>query len=153
MDRLPNSPHRDHAEFAHCPWSAEPRQLTLVRATVRDWLGPLRLTDCAQEDMVLAVSEAASNAVEHAYLTASPDDVVEVTFWTERDWVWIEIVDHGRWKTPSVLPNYRGRGIAIMERVVDSVLIHYDSRGTRVLLGHRLTDESGDLPAGQQQPV
>ena len=31
-----------------------------------------------------------------------------------------------------------GRGIPLMSNVVESVLIHYDDRGSRVLLRHRL---------------
>jgi anti-sigma regulatory factor (Ser/Thr protein kinase) len=90
--------------------------------------------------MVLAVSEAASNSVEHAYHPATADDTVDVTFWTEPHAMYIEIVDHGVWQTPSDQPTGRGRGIEIMQHVA-FVLIRHDARGTRVLLRHPL---SGD---------
>jgi anti-sigma regulatory factor (Ser/Thr protein kinase) len=77
------------------------------------------------------------------------DDDLQVTFWTEHRCVWIEIVDHGRWKNPGVPPpKYRGCGIAMMERQVDTVLIHYDSRGTSVLLGQRRTGRTRELSNG-----
>ena len=40
----------------------------------------------------------------------------------------------------------RGRGIEIMERILASVLIHYDARGTRVLLRHPLPGDSDSAP-------
>jgi Histidine kinase-like ATPase domain len=54
-----------------------------MRAEVRRWLAPLALTGDAEDDLVLAVSEAATNCVEHAYIPATADDTVELTFWTE----------------------------------------------------------------------
>ena len=87
---------------------------------------------------MLAVNEAVSNSVEHAYLPQTPGDTVELTFWTEEDAVCLEIVDHGTWRVSSGRSPGRGRGIELMERILASVLIHYDTRGTRVLLRHPL---------------
>jgi anti-sigma regulatory factor (Ser/Thr protein kinase) len=130
--------HSDYTEFVHQSWPASSRQLALIRAEVRRWLTPFALPGDAEDDMVLAVSEAASNCVEHAYTAATMDDTVELTFWTEPHSVCIEIVDHGTWRVPSGQPTDRGRGIKIMQRLMTSVLIHYDHRGTRVLLNHAL---------------
>ena len=93
---------------------------------------------------MLAVNEAASNCVEHAYTPATADDTVELTFWTEARSVCVEIVDHGTWRTPSGQPTGRGRGIEIMQRLIPVVLIHHDRRGTRVLLSHPLPGPVGD---------
>ena len=112
-----------------------------MRADVRRWLAPLALGGDTEDDTVLAMSEAASNCVEHAYLPATADDTVEVTFWTEPDAFYIEIVDHGVWQTPPNQPTGRGRGIEMMQRLVAFVLIHHDTRGTRVLLRHPLLDD------------
>ncbi len=48
-------------------------------------LAPTSLTSGRrhQYDVVLAVNEAASNAIEHAYVRQGPADVVVVRFWTE----------------------------------------------------------------------
>ena len=54
--------------------------------------------------MVLAVSEAAGNSVEHAYLEATENDTVELIFWTEPGAVCVEILDHGVWRTPRKEP-------------------------------------------------
>jgi anti-sigma regulatory factor (Ser/Thr protein kinase) len=128
------------SEFVHRIWPAQRRQLAPMRAEVRRWLVPHALAGDAEDDMVLAVSEAASNSVEHAYHPATADDTIDVTFWTEPHAMYIEIVDHGVWQTPSDQPTGRGRGIEIMQHVA-FVLIRHDARGTRVLLRHPL---SGD---------
>jgi serine/threonine-protein kinase RsbW len=128
----------ERSEFVHRSWPARPRHLALIRAEVRRWLAPLALLGDAEIDLLLAVNEAASNCVEHAYTPATAAATVELTFWTEPRSVCVEIVDHGTWRTPGGQPTGRGRGIEIMQRLIPVVLIHYDRRGTRVLLSHPL---------------
>jgi anti-sigma regulatory factor (Ser/Thr protein kinase) len=108
---------------------------------VHSWLAPLDLADDVEDDLVLAVNEAASNSIEHAYLPPNPGDTVEVTFWTEARAVCIEVADHGAWRVSARRTPGRGRGIEIMERVV-SVHFHYDADGTRVLLRQSLSGRS-----------
>ena len=132
------------SEFAHRIWPAHPRHLARIRSEVRRWLGPLALAGDNEDDLVLAVSEAVSNSVEHAYSPATLDGTVELSFWTEPDAVCVEVVDHGEWRIPSGQPTGRGRGIEIMQRLVAFVLIRHDRRGTRVLLRH--------LPLGGPSP-
>lgn len=73
--------------------------------------GSLGVIEDAAGDVVFAVSEAASNAVEHAYGHPAADDIVELTFWTEGAAICIEVVDHGRWRPPVSLElSGRGRG-------------------------------------------
>jgi anti-sigma regulatory factor (Ser/Thr protein kinase) len=128
------------AEFVHQVWPAHARQLAPMRTEVRRWLAPLVLPGDAEDDVVLAVDEAASNCVDHAYAAAKADGTVELTFWTEAQGVCIEIVDHGVWRTPADHPTGRGRGIDIMRRLMESVLIHHDRRGTRVFLSYPRSD-------------
>jgi len=134
--------HPDTAAFGHRVWPARAGALTLIRREVRRWLVPLEVMPDAEADLVLAVNEAAANAIDHAYRT--DDDtgadraVVEVFFWTEPGAVLLEVVDHGRWQPPGPHAAGGGRGIAIMHRLVEAVLIHHDARGTRVLLRHSL---------------
>ena len=137
----------------HRTWPAHPRQLTAVRAEVRRWLAPLALLGDAEIDLVLAVNEAASNCVEHAYTPATADDTVELTFWTEARSVCVAIVDHGSWRAPSGRPTGRGRGIEIMQRLIPVVLIHHDRRGTRVLLSHPLPGPAAQIAAEPAGPA
>lgn len=130
----------DLVEFAHREWPAHPLQLAPIHMETQRLLAPLNLSDDTEQAFVRAVDEAASNVVEHAYApdpTAS-DDVVELTFWIEDRSVCIEIVDHGRWRPPDAAPGSSCSGFAIMIQLMPTVLIHYDSRGTRVLLRGRV---------------
>ena len=135
-------------EFAHREWPAHPLQLAPIHTETQRLLAPLNLSDDTEQAFVRAVDEGASNVVEHAYAPdpideaatddAAPDDVVELTFWTEDRSVCIEIVDHGRWRPPDAAPSSSCSGFAIMIQLMPTVLIHYDSRGTRVLLRGRV---------------
>lgn len=135
-------------EFVHRSWPADPEQLSVIRHQLTSWLAPLHLTEAETVDVVLAVDEAAANAVRHAYGSAE-SGTVELTLWMEYgpgandSTLSIEIVDHGHWQAPGVpaAPGEAGgsgRGIPLMAAMAEAVLIHYDDRGSRVLLRHRL---------------
>jgi anti-sigma regulatory factor (Ser/Thr protein kinase) len=130
-------------EFVHRSWPADPYQLVLIRRELSSWLAPLALTEEETADVVLAVDEAAANAVRHAY---GPDEsgVVELTLWTEPGTLSIEVVDHGSWRPPATHIRHGGRGIPLMNYMSESVLIHFDDRGSRVLLRHRIPQAVGD---------
>lgn len=133
---------RGHVEFVHRSWPADSEQLVLIRRELADWLAPLGLTEEETADVVLAVDEAAANAVRHAY-GPSESGAVELTLWTEPGTLSIEVVDHGSWRPPEPDPSGEsGRGIPLMSTMSESVLIHYDGRGSRVLLRHRIHDGS-----------
>ena len=143
MAELASGIRRDEStEYVYRSWPADARQLGAIRNEVHRWLAPLALPEDDEDDVVLAVSEAASNCIEHAYAPATVDGTVELTFWTEPPSLCIEIVDHGAWRKPSDTPTSRGRGIEIMRRLMAGVLIHFDGGGTRVFLSHLLSDEA-----------
>jgi anti-sigma regulatory factor (Ser/Thr protein kinase) len=139
-DPRPRAPNR--IEFVHRSWPADPEQLAAIRRDLSGWLEPLALSEEETADVVLAVDEAAANAVRHAY---GPDEAgaVELTLWTESGTLCIEVVDHGSWRPPAERPadgvhGRGGRGIPLMSHMSESVLIHFDERGSRVLLRHRI---------------
>ncbi|HEY1970383.1 MAG TPA: ATP-binding protein [Pseudonocardia sp.] len=153
MEQTSNMGEAQRAEFAHKSWPAGPQHLPGMRGEVRRWLMPLSLSDEARYDLLVAVSEAVTNAIEHAYPLEAENKTVELSFWTEPRMVNLEIVDHGRWRTPAALPQGRGLGIPLMQRLVESVAIHFDSRGTRVLLTHPLPGKARERPPGCDQPT
>jgi serine/threonine-protein kinase RsbW len=138
----PVPPTPGHVEFVHRSWPADPEQLAVIRRELSGWLAPLALTEEETADVVLAVDEAAANAVRHAY---GPDEagVVELTLWTEGGTLCIEVVDHGSWRPPAAASREGGRGIPLMSHMSESVLIHFDGRGSRVLLRHRIPSLEG----------
>ena len=84
------------------------------------------------EDVVLAVNEVATNAVEHG----TPE--ARLSLWTGSDGLVCEIDDGGRLRDP--LPGLqaphpaeaRGRGVWIARQVCDSLHVWADERGTHV---------------------
>ena len=50
--------------FRHRVWPAQTGALTLIRHEVRRWLRPFEVGPEVEDDLVLAVNEAASNAVD-----------------------------------------------------------------------------------------
>jgi serine/threonine-protein kinase RsbW len=96
----------------------------------------LGLDQDTEQDLVLAVNEAACNAIEHAYPSPGPGDQITVSFWTEPRHLNVEVADRGRWRQPDADCGHRGRGILIMGQMVESMSIHKDPDGTRVRLRH-----------------
>ncbi len=113
---------------------AQPGVLAGLRRTLGRWLLSEGVSENELFNITLAASEAAANAVEHAYgaLEAS----FRVTCVHEGDEVRITVSDEGRWR--AARPYGRGRGLAIMRALVDDAQIERHTSGTRVTLVKRL---------------
>ena len=121
-------------------WPAEAGQLAAIRAEVHGRLAALGLPGDTEQDLVLAVNEAVTNAVEHAYRPVAGGGDVELGFWLADAHLHIAVVDHGTWREPPVGPRERGFGLGLMDRLVADVALHHDAHGTRVVLRHPLVD-------------
>lgn len=123
---------------------ADPVAPSVARHRVRHWLSAWFWPAGQLEDLVLAVSEAVSNAIEHAYLDQPPELVdihgeVEAAPGGQR-LVTIIVRDYGRWRPPPVDDENRRRGIPLMRACVDTVTIRRpddDRAGTCVVLRSR----------------
>ncbi|MEU7817642.1 ATP-binding protein [Pseudonocardia sp. NPDC049154] len=153
----------DSVEYVHRSWPANPAQLSVIRRQLLGWLAPLGLSTEQKDDVVLAVDEAVANAVRHAYPEDRPGDV-ELTLWTEGEALCIEITDHGSWRPAqgeggTITGDARGgRGMLLMQHMVETVLVHFDGRGSRVLLRHRFNrpadaETGGTGEAGFDDPA
>jgi anti-sigma regulatory factor (Ser/Thr protein kinase) len=142
-------PHTDRAEYVHLTVPAEAAHLCRLRHAMREYLSAFPLTPDRRDEIVLAVGEAAANAVEHAYRGQAVPGVIEVTLWTESDALCVQVRDHGRWREPPSAPRPTGQGLGVvlMRRLIDCVLIQHDHRGTNVLLRHPVGS-----PAPDQRP-
>jgi len=122
-------------EYVHHQWPADPRRSAEVRAAMRGWLLSLNLTQDQSGDILLAVSEAVDNALQHAY-PADASGPIEIVLWTEPGMLCIEVADRGAWREPK--GGEVGMGLALMRSLVESAIIRYGPSGTRVLLRHPL---------------
>jgi anti-sigma regulatory factor (Ser/Thr protein kinase) len=120
---------------------AQPATLSLIRQRLRQWLTTHRWPNAEIEDLVLAVSEAASNVVEHAYLQETPGDIeiagrVTVESGGART-AELTIQDYGRWRPVPKQADNRRRGIPLMKAAVAELAIDGTDRGTRVRMRGR----------------
>jgi serine/threonine-protein kinase RsbW len=116
--------------FEHS-FAASPSQLADLRRRMSAWLRDAAVDEEVERAAVLAVSEAAANAVEHAY-GSDGRSVVSVGAHMDSDGaLHLEVRDRGAWREPRSGTD-RGRGTPIMRAVMDEVVVERDGVGTVV---------------------
>jgi anti-sigma regulatory factor (Ser/Thr protein kinase) len=118
-------------------WPARAETLTSVRHLLRRWLRHQGATDDEIYDITVACQEACANAVEHAY--APGDEAFEVEAVRLNGAVEISVRDHGQWRRAR--GTHRGRGMPLMEALMDSVHVQHTAEGTVVVLRRSLGGE------------
>jgi serine/threonine-protein kinase RsbW len=119
---------------------ASPAELAGLRESLRAWLEEHAIDVETTRSTVLAVSEAAANAVEHGY-RCDGVGIVSVEARVDDDQrLEISVRDTGAWREAG--PNGdRGRGIPIIEAIVDELTIRREDGATVVRMLRRATDE------------
>jgi anti-sigma regulatory factor (Ser/Thr protein kinase) len=107
---------------------AVPGSLAVIRAHLRTWLPTAAVNPCTAADVLLAVGEAASNAVEHAVDGTARNVELEVTVRATNTALALTVKDNGRWHAPG----RRGHGRRLMSALVDHVTITPTPQGTTV---------------------
>jgi anti-sigma regulatory factor (Ser/Thr protein kinase) len=113
---------------------AIPASLSQIRAAVRRWLGWAGVGEEAGFKVLLAVGEAASNAVEHAYGPRPGSVSIEVA--RQAGELAVTVRDTGTWR--AARGSNRGRGLGIMQHCADEVRVDSTSAGTEVHLLFRI---------------
>lgn len=134
----------DPALAPHLRWTfpADPANVPRARHLVRRWLRREGLGDDVEHDVVLAVDEACSNAIDHG--CASPGCEVELDLHIDGSGsVVATISDGGTWRQP-VAGNPTGHGLVLMHALMSSVEVERGPRGTRVRMT-RSVHRRGDL--------
>ncbi|GIE80265.1 hypothetical protein Aph02nite_62150 [Actinoplanes philippinensis] len=114
---------------------AEAGRLTLLRRRLEDFLAAHGVPDEDAFDLVVAVSEAAANAVEHPIDPAEP--VITVTASLQEDAVLVAVRDTGTWR-PAGDAGFRGRGLALIGALTE-LSVHRSTEGTEVTLRRPLS--------------
>jgi anti-sigma regulatory factor (Ser/Thr protein kinase) len=115
-------------------WPAQADVLSSVRHVLRRWLRHHGATDDETYDITVAAQEACANAVEHAYAPGPEAFEVEASY---RDGaVEVAVRDHGQWRRAR--GTHRGRGLPIMEALMESVHVQQTPEGTAVVLRRTL---------------
>jgi anti-sigma regulatory factor (Ser/Thr protein kinase) len=120
----------------------EPEALASMRAVLRRWLRHVDGSEHEIAEVVTACGEAATNAIEHAG-TGVP---FEISGHANGRTVEIEVRDHGGWRPPR--EGDRGRGISLMQALMDTVEVEPTPDGTTVRMQRTLLDAkvNGDHP-------
>ncbi len=117
-----------------------------LRRSFRAWLRAAGAGEDEIHDLILATSEAAANAIEHAYGPA--EAVYDVLVHCDEGEVEIMVRDYGRWR-PSRRTD-RGRGLPLMEGMTDHLAIERRHDGTEVSLRRRLADTQTCVSGGDR---
>ena len=119
---------------------AEPEALSSVRQALERWLSEAGTSRRDAHAIKVACGEACANAIEHAYRPGDAAFRIEATR-MDSD-VLITVRDFGGWREPRGTD--RGRGLPLMEALMDSVQVDPSSEGTTVQLRRRVV---ADQPA------
>ncbi|MGH3752911.1 MAG: ATP-binding SpoIIE family protein phosphatase [Pseudonocardiaceae bacterium] len=117
---------------------AQPWSLRDIRVAVRRWLSGVDAAPRAVADLLVAVGEASTNAVEHAYGPAGTGTVT-VRLELQLPYVIATICDKGRWR-PYCGAEGRGRGIPFIRACSDDLQIDHGPTGTNVVIRRRLKE-------------
>ncbi|HEX4804789.1 MAG TPA: SpoIIE family protein phosphatase [Conexibacter sp.] len=115
-------------------WPADRRVLANVRRALRRWLETRGASADEIYDIVVACQEACANAVEHAYRPGQ--HTFDLCATCDDGRVRLTVRDRGRWRPPR--GTNRGRGVMMMQGLMDLVDIDHGEDGTTVVLERAL---------------
>ena len=113
---------------------AEPESLAGLRRRLGRLLHAAGADDAETYEITLTICEAAGNAIEHAY--GPGDATFEVEASLDADQVVATVSDHGQWRERRGA--HRGRGLNIIEGLMDDVQVSTEGDGTVVRMKRRL---------------
>ncbi len=141
-DGSAGSPTVDELHFELAPELVAP---SIARDRFERWLRDLRWPGGQSEDLVLALSEAVSNSIEHGYridgqkrpsLGVGTVDV-RARVLVEEDGkrrIALTVRDRGRWREPVGPARFRGHGLSIIRACADHFRIDGTATGTTLTL-------------------
>jgi anti-anti-sigma factor len=118
----------------HLLLPAEPQALTTLRRSVDQWATTSGASDEEAHDLVVAVSEAVTNMIEHAYTKTGGQ--VEVEAGMCQGLAQVVVRDRGRRR--SSRPQEDGGSLLVMQRLVDKVDVATGPEGTEIRLARRV---------------
>jgi PAS domain S-box-containing protein len=127
-------PARAPAEVIRLTLPAEPESLSVLRRRMARFLHAAGATELETYEVTLTVCEAAGNAIEHAYGPGDASFDVEVRL--ADDELTAGVRDHGHWRERR--GEHRGRGLKIIEGLMDEVHITKEDGGTLITMRRRL---------------
>ncbi len=103
-----------------------------LRRLVHRWTRAAVADDEVGESIVLAVDEAVSNVVEHAYRDVAGAVQVLAVPRPCGHGVAVVVEDQGIWAAPAADPGFRGRGLALIDELTDHHSLTASATGTTI---------------------
>lgn len=134
----------------------EPAAPSIIRRQLSGWLASIDWPLEHAQDLVLAVSEAASNSVEHGYRGREWAGPITVTAEQAEPSprlrrIRIVVADRGSWRPIPAQTNNRRRGLPLMRALTENIDVVGTPDGTRVTMISRLVARA-DTPAKSRAP-
>lgn len=139
---------------------ADDRGITEAIHGIRTWLAALDISGEATLAIELAVNEAIANVAVHAYPDCAPGPMRITGTLQPGGMVEVCIGDDGQWSPPGI--GDIGRGLAMVERLLDEVTISHDGaprpsgNGTVLTVRHRVSRPAlvaSSSPGSSPSPV
>lgn len=134
-------------------YRATPRSVALARRDISAFVKQIGRDDPEAVNAIsLAVSEACSNVVLHAYRdSVSPAEMVVVATQTEGG-LNVEVIDHGVGLTPRFDSPGMGLGLPLMAQLSDEFeAMSSEGAGTQIYMLFKLRTKHSGVPAYDQQ--
>jgi anti-sigma regulatory factor (Ser/Thr protein kinase)/GAF domain-containing protein len=119
--------------------AADPLMLRGMRRRLEGWLVQRDVDQADIVDVILAVSEACNNAIEHAYRD-NGGGPINVTVAKETEKIRAVVEDHGTWRAQTT-SDERGRGLMLIRQLMDSADLETGLNGTRVTFTRQVGPE------------
>jgi anti-sigma regulatory factor (Ser/Thr protein kinase) len=116
---------------------AEPGSLAQLRRRLARFLHATGATELEQYEITLTICEAAGNAIEHAYGPGDATYEVDVRF--DGGELTAVVRDSGSWRDRR--GEHRGRGLSIIEDLMDDVAVERADGGTLVRMRRRVGED------------
>ncbi len=135
---------KNGAEVVELRVAARPENVALARLALNGVAAAAGAPPAVVADLKLAVSEACTNAVKHAYASANVDGEQRVTIRfairgrqlvveVEDDGSGFEVITRGSWQEDETELQGLGMGLTIVRSVTDELEIESGARGSRVV--------------------
>ena len=130
-----NSKSLNKQRMLHLELPARAEYLSMVRLVVAGIASQIGFSSDSIADIKVALSEASSNVIRHAYPSEAPDEqrVIEINCYNDNGSLVLEVMDHGHGMSIPPPPS-EGLGFGIMGSLMDKVDVETDDDGTSVLM-------------------
>lgn len=143
MSRETPAEQRSPGELGQLTIEADFRLLGEARALIHRTAIEVGFDEAAIWDIKVAATEALANAIEHG---TSRNGLIHIRLSHEDGELSLEVSGGGRSEpAPARHDHQRGRGIFIMQALMDDVAVARDGDARSVRLAKRLTTASGDI--------